>query len=325
MFAALGLDARTEQVYRLFLEQPALSIEEIIDRLDRPESEVRAALDDLADLCLLLYDQSSGAFHPTDPGVSLPTLVSRREAELERQQRQIAAARDAVTDLAVRYGTSETYRYEAVERIIGLDAVRARLEELARGARRECLSLLPGGAQAPDTMNASKPLDQLALKRGVRIRSIYQDSYRNDPATLQYVNWLGSLGGETRTVPSLPMLLVVVDQETALLPIDPEDGRAGAIEVRAVGVIKALCLLFDMLWTAGTPLGQAPRRDQYHLTAQERELLHLLATGQTDAHVSRRLGVSLRTVRRMNSELMARLEARSRFEAGVEAGRRGWV
>ncbi|WP_328319571.1 helix-turn-helix transcriptional regulator [Streptomyces sp. NBC_00388] len=319
------MDVRTEEVYRLFLEQPALGMDEIIERLGRPESEVKAALDDLADLCLLLYDRASGVFHPTDPGVSLPSLVSRREAELERQQQQIETVRAAVADLAEQYGTRGAYRYEAVERIVGLDAVRTRLEELALSAKRECLSLLPGGAQAPDTMSASKPLDQRALERGVRIRSIYQDSYRNDPATLQYVNWLGSLGGDTRTVPSLPMLLVVVDRETALLPIDPEDGRAGALEVRAAGVISALCLLFDMLWASGTQLGMPPSKDRHQLTPQERELLHMLASGQTDAHASRRLGVSLRTVRRINAELMLRLEARSRFEAGVEASRRGWV
>ncbi|MBA9049246.1 DNA-binding NarL/FixJ family response regulator [Streptomyces phaeogriseichromatogenes] len=35
--------------------------------------------------------------------------------------------------------------------------------------------------------------------------------------------------------------------------------------------------------------------------------------------------MSLRTVRRTVSNLMARLEARSRFEAGVRAARAGWL
>lgn len=72
--------------------------------------------------------------------------------------------------------------------------------------RSECLSLLPGGAQLPDTMDVSKPLDQLALERGVGIRSIYQDSFRNDPPTVHYVRWYCGLGGEARTVPVVPML-----------------------------------------------------------------------------------------------------------------------
>jgi DNA-binding NarL/FixJ family response regulator len=41
--------------------------------------------------------------------------------------------------------------------------------------------------------------------------------------------------------------------------------------------------------------------------------------------VSRQLGISVRTTRRMVANVMERLEARSRFEAGYEAARRGWL
>jgi len=44
-------------------------------------------------------------------------------------------------------------------------------------------------------MEASKPLDQLTLERGIAVRSIYQVSFRNDPATLQYVEWLATPWG----------------------------------------------------------------------------------------------------------------------------------
>ncbi|RPK62449.1 transcriptional regulator NarL [Streptomyces sp. ADI96-15] len=61
------------------------------------------------------------------------------------------------------------------------------------------------------------------------------------------------------------------------------------------------------------------------LSEAEREVLRLMCAGCTDEVAARRLGVSLRTVRRMVSRLMARLDARSRFEAGVRAGQRGWL
>ncbi len=187
------------------------------------------------------------------------------------------------------------------------------------------LSLLPGGAQSPDTLEASWPLDRRALERGVRLRSIYQDSFRNDPPTLRYVNRLGSLGAESRTLPTLPLVMVVVDGEVALVPLDPDDGRAGALELRSTGAVAVARMLFEQLWVNATPLGSAPARDGNGLTPQEDELLSLLAKGHTDATAARRLGVSLRTVRRMNAELTARMQVRSRFQAGAEAARRGWV
>ena len=139
------------------------------------------------------------------------------------------------------------------------------------------------------------------------------------------MQWLAALGGETRTVPSLPMLMVVVDRETALVPLDPADGRAGALELRSPGAVAAMSALFEHVWSIGVPWGETPPRDARGLSTQEQELLRLLADGHTDEIASRRLGVSLRTVRRMASDMMARLGARSRFEAGVRAARHGWL
>ncbi|MFF9199211.1 LuxR C-terminal-related transcriptional regulator [Streptomyces sp. NPDC014779] len=330
MLEALGIKESTEHVYRLLLERPEYGVAEMAAQLGRSESEVREALLCLADLKLVLMDESSGEVEPYSPDVGFSFLLSRAEAELGRRRRQVEQAGRAVAGILAGYAerpghAAHTAHRDPVDRISGLDAVRERLEDLAAGARTECLSLLPGGAQLPDTMDASKPLDQLALERGVRIRSIYQDSFRNDPPTVEYVRWYCGLGGEARTVPVVPMLMVVVDREAALVPLDPQDGRAGALEVRSPGLVHALVVLFDRIWEAGTPFGEAPRRDEHDLSPQERELLMLLGIGCTDDIAARRLGVSLRTVRRMSSELMSRLGARSRFEAGVRAVKEGWL
>jgi DNA-binding CsgD family transcriptional regulator len=233
--------------------------------------------------------------------------------------------RAAVADLTSRFSGRKEYAPEVVHQLFGLDAVRRRLAELAESARTECLSFFPGGSQLPDAMESSKPLDQLALERGVVLRTLYQDSFRNDPATLEYVRWLAKLGGQTRTVPVLPMLMVIVDCEVALVPIDPEDGRRGALELRSRGVVAALHVLFERFWSTALPWHEQDQPDSQGLTRRDRELLALLANGYTDDHISRKLGLSLRTVRRATSDLMARLDARSRFEAGVLAARAGWL
>ena len=44
-----------------------------------------------------------------------------------------------------------------------------------------------------------------------------------------------------------------------------------------------------------------------------------------DEQIARELGLSLRTVRRRVAEVLDELGATSRFQAGVEAVRRGWV
>jgi DNA-binding CsgD family transcriptional regulator len=61
------------------------------------------------------------------------------------------------------------------------------------------------------------------------------------------------------------------------------------------------------------------------LSNRERVLLALLSSGSTDQEVAAELGLSVRTVRRMVSDLMHQLGARSRFAAGVHAIDRGWL
>jgi len=78
-------------------------------------------------------------------------------------------------------------------------------------------------------------------------------------------------------------------------------------------------------WAAASPWGPPAVPSEPDLTAQQREVVRLLAEGLTDEGISRRIGVSLRTVRRIASELMVRLTARSRFEAGVKAAQSGWI
>ena len=71
--------------------------------------------------------------------------------------------------------------------------------------------------------------------------------------------------------------------------------------------------------------GTPPRRDGNGLSATERELLELLSRGLTDEAAGRKLGVSLRTVRRMMADLTTRLGATSRFQAGVRTQQLGWL
>ncbi|MBW6438681.1 helix-turn-helix transcriptional regulator [Actinoplanes hulinensis] len=123
----------------------------------------------------------------------------------------------------------------------------------------------------------------------------------------------------------LPMRLVIVDQRTALVPIDPAGPRAGALEISTPGVVAGLIALFEQIWASGRPFGEVAARDQDGLTTQERGLIELLAEGHTDESAGRKLAISTRSVQRTMMVLTRRLGVSSRFQAGVEATRQGWV
>ncbi|KOV63584.1 hypothetical protein ADK64_20160 [Streptomyces sp. MMG1121] len=323
----MGLSDRLLDVYRALVGYPRWGVSEVADHLGTTETDVRACLDELAELSMLYAPGHASQPVILNPEIGLTALLNRRESEIHAQQAKLAAARTEAAELLAVYSAHQQQHggNTGLEQLNEISSVRAKLVELAGQARAELLSFTPGGAQSQEALDASRPLDEKSLASGIRIRTLYLDSVRNDRATTEYARWLAGLGGEIRTIPSLPIRMLVVDRSVALLPMDPKDSRAGAVIVRAPGVLAALVHLFETVWQQAQSLDGVRPCAPDEPTPQELELLKLLELGSTDEVAARKLGVSLRTVRRMMADLMGRLGARSRFEAGVLATRAGWV
>lgn len=149
-----------------------------------------------------------------------------------------------------------------------------------------------------------------------RIRLIYGEDALGDPADAELHLERGALVRLGRAMPPGAMLLTA----TGAIVTTRAEGD-GHVVVHDPAVLRTLRSLADLLWQRAEPL---PARAEPPSPA-ERELLHMLTEGLTDQAVARRLGMSERTVRRLMAQLMERLNARSRFEAGVRAVEHGWI
>ncbi|MFK0256745.1 LuxR C-terminal-related transcriptional regulator [Streptomyces sp. NPDC090445] len=327
MLTLLGLDGTTEAVYRAMLGHPGDGVAGLCARLDLPEEAVRSGLDQLSELALVRPSyEEPGRLRAVSPEVGMEVLLARQQAELAAQQQRIEASRAAAAQLISEYADLRPAASEpGVEHLVGLDRIRERLTLLHRDVEREVMVFAPDGEQTPENLEASRPLDEALLKRGIRMRTVYLDSVRNSPHTVAYAEWLGELGRQARTVPTLPIRMIITDRSTAVIPVDSEDTSAGAVVLTGHGTLAALSALFESVWEAAKPFGEKAHRDEDGLTDTESTALKLLADGFTDEAIAKRLGVSHRTARRIATGLMERLGARSRFEAGVRAVRQGWL
>jgi DNA-binding CsgD family transcriptional regulator len=212
-----------------------------------------------------------------------------------------------------------------VEVLRGRENASRRIEELGAKARENFWGLVPAHVDeivAPPEESPDIPL----IERGIRLRTIYLQSMTVSKAGLEFAAFIHKLGGEVRATPTLPMRLLIVDQEIAVMPLNPEVQSAGAVIHRSPGVVAVAIALFDSYWSRATELFAPGDRDnKTPLTPHEAEVLRLLAGGAKDEQVARLLGISLRTARRITANLSDRLDATSRFELGVAAAKRGWV
>lgn len=329
MLSALGVDTTSEAVYRTLLDQPDWGVAEIGTALALSEAQVRAGLDRLVGLRLLRPKfTDSSLLRPVALDVGVRILLARREEEVRRAQEEFVAGQQVALEILAAQAAadpdSDGHRYAELSSI---EEIQDRLEHLTHSCTGRLLSFHPGGAQPRAQLEASKPLDTALLGRGVVMRTLYQDSVRNDQDTFRYAQWLTGAGGQVRTAPVLPIRMVLFDDTAALLPVDPANTAAGAVQFTGRGVITALTALHEAVWEQAAPFGTDVdrERDEDGLTAQEQHLLKLLGRGMTDEVAARHLGIGVRTARRTMSSLTQRLGARSRFEAGVLAERRGWL
>ncbi|QKW20955.1 helix-turn-helix domain-containing protein [Kitasatospora sp. NA04385] len=327
MLETLGLDAEAEAVYRRMLAEPQAGVAALAAGLGLAEERVRGGLDRLSALALVQPSDREGiGFRAVGPEAAMELLLARQQAELAAQQLRVEASRAAAAQLIAECSALRpTAAGPGAEQLSGPAEIRERLAELADAARLEVATFAPGGAHTEEDLRASRRPNAALLERGVRMRTVYLDSVRNHRPTLEHVTWLHRSGGQVRTVPALPVRMILFDRELAVLPIDTEDARAGAVVLRGAGTVAALYALFEGVWEGAVPIGEGPAPGADGMSPQELTVLKLLALGHTDETIAKRLGVSPRTARRLAATLMERLDARSRFEAGVHAVQDGWL
>jgi DNA-binding NarL/FixJ family response regulator len=121
----------------------------------------------------------------------------------------------------------------------------------------------------------------------------------------------------------LPHETIILDRRVAILAGQPSPlGREYMVTTSPV-LVGGIHSLFTAAWEAAIELGAYLRGEVPELASEAREILRVLGSGLTDEAAARRLGTSLRTYRRRVAELMAALDAGSRFQAGVRAGELG--
>jgi DNA-binding CsgD family transcriptional regulator len=240
---------------------------------------------------------------------------------------ELERSRLAAANLAADFDSANRTNIDgALDVAHGPEAVRARIAALVSQAKTEVVSMMLSGSGYVDPVAMPRRADLASPAPGVRFRTVAMDRARQDPLTLRHLNNSVTDGVEVRTAPEVPMSALVIDSNVAVFPLAPTTTRhrVGAVVLRLPSVVITTVELFERVWTEATPLDQAAGgRDAPD--ERERELLALMLAGCTDESAAGRLQVSVRTVRRLVSDLMERLGSRSRFQAGALAAERGWI
>jgi hypothetical protein len=320
MLEPLGLAGADERLYRAVLGNPGASARDLAAYAGQPLMAVRAALARLVSMRLVQRQPGRPAtFVATPPDIAITALVNERQADLDQ-------ARLAVPELLSAYqqSTATSQPGSPLEVFTGANIGHRRFLEIQAAATTELL-VFDRVSDRRVTGEVEVRAEAPVLKRGVRTRAIYESSSLDIPGRLPHIRHLATLGELSRVAPTLPMKMVVCDRRLAMLPLSTTD-EAMTESVVLVGpstLLDALVDVFEAYWQASVPISAGAVRDAGGLTPELHEVLQLLTTGLKDEAIARQLGTSMRTTRRRIASLLAALGVATRFQAGVEAARRG--
>jgi DNA-binding CsgD family transcriptional regulator/sugar-specific transcriptional regulator TrmB len=333
VFEAAGLGALEEEVYDLLLDTRVLSVDELSQARPEPSIVLTQALERLEASGLVTRGTGTPQrFVPAPPDLAIEALVLRRRGELEQLRAHAAT-------LARKYWASADRSDDAsvVQVVRGVEAVRQHAIQVQRAAWREVVLVdRPPYAGGDPGFNDE---EIAGLARGVSYRCIYDAARLDDTDRIADIFRYIDAGEQARTLTEAPVKMLVADGEVAILPLDA--GRSAlhdCVIVRGSSLLGALSTCFEALWSRSVALsgegnaagggavaggGEPVAGD--HPSALERRIVRMLAAGVKDEAIARQLEVSSRTVNRYMDRIMNKLGANTRFQAGLQAARHGWL
>ena len=316
----VGLRPGDEQIYRHVLRASRVSRLQLTETTGLTLAELDEALQRFASASLVhVVDDIVTAEPPAD---AFGRLIAGETARLQRESERVDALRDLLPGLLVEHFASARSRTSTVDvqAVEGGDVVRI-LRNLAEESDGDLLWFRPDQWRLPVTQAVDELVRDLVAS-GRRSRAIYPARVLEEAP--QVVRSRADAGELVRIVATVPTRIAVMGSSAALITDRWGASSGRRLVVREHALVGALGALFESVWERAMSVPGIGALDD-DPDGQRRLLLHQLTRGAKDEQIARALGVSLRTVRRRIAHIMDELGADSRFQAGVEAVRRGWL
>ena len=316
--AAFALPTRMEPVYRRVLPGLGQPVEQVAASLLLTREELLEQLAPLLELGVVTVED--GVLHALDPATATSRALAAQAADLGVAARELARMAEVLPMLAERR-EGERSDDAVIDGDVSTEHdVPALIAQWIREKRGDVCFLRPDQWRLPSESEMAVAVGN-AIREGRRVRAIYPARAMSEAPHM--LRMRAEIGEEIRLVPSVLTRLVIVGPRRAIVPEPLGVGSDTRVVVRQASIVGLVQAYFDAMWEGAQRVDATAGRlaEQDH----RRRLVAELADGVKDEQIARNLDVSLRTVRRRVAALMTELGVDTRFQAGVEAVRRGWL
>jgi sugar-specific transcriptional regulator TrmB len=320
-----------QQERGIFEEQATPLYEEIVtsggiaatDKRIAKRGELQQAFELLVEVGLVVKSDDGASWRAVDPAAVQAQVVAplgQQGAELIAESAHWA---QAFSTLSHAWRRSPSAVGGPFAEIRGLATIGNFLASLVSDAEIELLTAQPQDRRGVKQLGGEVGArDIAALKRGVKMRTLYQHAARRGADTRKYVAAVTAAGAEVRTLDEFFNRLIVVDRRIAIIP--SHEGVSTAMVISDRSMVGYLVDMFERHWERARPFTSSETSLMRDIATEQRAMtIRMLLEGRADPAGAKRLGVSPRTYAGYVADLKNEFEVETRFQLGYEMGKRG--
>ncbi|CAN5424435.1 hypothetical protein BH10ACT10_BH10ACT10_10250 [soil metagenome] len=317
----IGFTAAQEGLYRVVLRHSGRTVSELAELVGLTPEVMREQVTFFAGAGVLDLHEDVVIAHP--PAEAIARLVAEEGRRLRARAEQLESVRGLLPTLSAEHLTASAPKGKQVtlELLEGGDIAQL-VRSLSLASTGDLLWLRPDQWKLAPGLEVDDWVKGL-VESGRRSRAIYPARVLEQaPRVIQA---RAEAGESVRIMAEVPCRLAIMGSSAALITEEFGVATERRLVIRQHSLIGSLTLLFESLWEKALAVPGLDGRREDEGASDRRLLLGQLAAGSKDEQIARALGLSVRTVRRRVADLLEELGAESRFQAGVEAVRRGWM
>ena len=216
--------------------------------------ELHAAFELLAEVGLVVKSDDGTTWRAVDPAAVQARVVAplgQQGAELIAESAHWAQSFNALSQTWRRSPSAVGAPFAEIR---GLPTINNYLAALAGDVRDELLTAQPQYRRGIKRLSQAGAREIEALKRGVRVRTLYQHAARRGADTRRYVAAVTAAGAEVRTLDEFFNRLIVFDRRIAVIP--SHEGLDVAMVISEPSTVVYLVDMFERHWERARPVHQ---------------------------------------------------------------------
>jgi len=250
LLKSFGLSNYEIDVYEALLGVEGARVQDLARLCAVPRPQIYVALGKLMDKGLCA-EHKGRVSHYT---AVAPDLVF--EGLLRREEEALKARAEAVRRLA-----DETRRPGKAEvppnfvEVLKGAKIREFMDTVVRGAEQEVLTFLKSAQEKnAESLEGAVALETAILRRGARVRCLYERQSAENPALRDALMRLLRAGERGRVVTAVPMNMVVVDDRAVMFSLTVEKNDVTVFVSRHPALVAAMRASFECYWKQGRDL-----------------------------------------------------------------------